>query len=412
MNNENNIYLGRQAILDRHNEVYAYEILFRSSNENKANFTSNVEATSTVMHYAFSAIGLDKTLGDTFGLINIDERMLHDDIITLLPSDKIGIELLGPIKNENATLARIKKLKKQGFKISWDNLTTMEEVRAFLPYLDFVKIECAHIQPKELITVVKTLKLYPHIKITAKKVENKIFADMLFNLGFDLFQGFYYSKPEILETQQITPSDDVIAKILHLVDNNATTKQIIDTLKESMSLCISLLLLVNSIALKKDEPIYSLIQAVDTLGKEHLKRWLQIFLLSSSKKQHPELDNLLKLAISRGIFIERMAKSVGGNEADQAAGYMTGMLSLVDVIMGIPLEQLLKKLPLDEVVIEALTERKNILGQFLNVVERMENDDDITLTPELTALFPELTEQLLAKIQSDSLRWANKVAKE
>lgn len=410
-NKEKSFFLGRQPILDRNNKVYAYEFLFRSSTDNQATFESNEIATSSVIHYAFSELGLEKTLGKSIGFINIEEKMLTDDILKLLPKQQVGIELLGPFLDSEKTLETIKNLKSEGFILSWDDFTTMDEIRDFLPYLDIIKIDFARFSQTELINILKEIKSTGKIKVAAKKVENRFFANSLHAIGFDLFQGYFFAEPEIIHGRRINPSEHVIMKLMGLFRKDADVKQIEVVFKESPDLSVNLLRLVNSAALRTANPIQSISQAITMLGRKQMQRWLQILLFNSDRSKDPKANPLLQLAATRGALMEEMAKFAGGNDDDQATGFMTGILSLLDALMGMSMNEVVKKFSLDEVVVEALLERKGTLGDFLVLVERMEADLDITdILEVIHEDFPMLNDDILTDMQIKAITWANEIS--
>ncbi len=403
---EQEVFLGRQVIIDRKYEIFSYELLFRNSYENRT-INGDVSATATVVQYALTELGLEESLNKYMGYININQEFLFEDIIELLPKDKIGIELLQPIEDTEEVMSRIKNLKARGFSLVWDDFESLESIKPFIGLIDMVKIDVTLIDEVKIKYFVDVLHK-KNIKVVAKKIDNKAYAQLLHKIGCDYFQGYFYAEPEIITGRKLNPSESVIIRLMNLVRKDADVSELSRVLKESPDLSVGLLRLVNSAAFKSGEKIQNLKQAVGMMGYRQIQRWLQLLLFNRKGVAEPFSGMLMKIAATRGYFIEGLTREVGGTKDDQDMGFMTGVLSLVDTLMGMPMDKLVQEFPLDDIVVAALTTNSGLLGSFLSVIKQVEQGD-MSAIKELQDNFPDLSVSIVNKVYHDAVNMANSI---
>ena len=188
------LFLGRQPILDREQRLHAYELLFRSGTQNAADITDGVQATATVIANAFSELGVEAALGNCRGFINIDEAFLFSDMLELLPRQSVVLEILETVPPTAAVIERCKALKAAGFTLALDDVIQLAP--EFAELLDLVEIVKVDIQPLSRIQLMQlVIKLKPLGKqLLAEKVDSREQMEQCLKLGFTLFQGYYFAK--------------------------------------------------------------------------------------------------------------------------------------------------------------------------------------------------------------------------
>ena len=403
----NDIFLGRQPILDRDQRIVAYELLFRAGDTPGVTVTDDMHATASVIQYAFSEIGVQTVLGSQLGFINISAEMLLSDMVELLPKAQVVLELLETINVDDAVIERCRALKQQGFKLALDDFVFNESYRPLLALVDIVKVDLLLHSQDELRAAVAQLKQWP-VKLLAEKVDSAEQADYCYSLGFDLFQGYYFARPMVLSAKRTDPSQLALIQLLGLLLKDADAPQIEQIFKQHPNLTYNLMRLVNSVACGARRSITSVSQAIMVLGRSQLQRWLQLLMFTlQSGSTYP--SPLLVLAATRGKMMELLATKQQRNADYCDEAFMAGILSLIESLIAKPLAEIVKELNLGERLSFALLRRQGELGGLLQLVESVEHHDP-TLTRALLTQAGALSLSDLTTAEIEAMSWANQVA--
>lgn len=406
------IFLGRQPILDKQGSIAAFELLFRSGTLNRASFVDGSVATATVINHAFVDLGIEAVLGDHRGFINFDTALLMSDLVELLPRDKIVIELLETIEITDDVISRVKFLKSQGYIFALDDMRQADISKAKLfPHIDIFKVEIAGVSASELRQTVAALCRYP-VRLLAEKVDTHEQAAMCRELGFELFQGYYFAKPLVLSRRKVSPATNRIMRLIGLGIRDANAEDIEAVFREDPDLTVSLLRVVNSVAVGARQRITSISHALMILGRNQLNRWLQILMYTLGDApgvKHP--SPLTTLASIRGRFMEQISKALHSSSTSfRERAFMVGILSLSDALLGMPLAEILQPLPLDVEVKRALLNRSGLLGMLMNLTVALENSDQRGVAEALAAL-PALSLELINRAQIEAMEWADSLGR-
>ena len=187
--------------------------------------------------------------------------------------------------------------------------------------------------------------------------------------GFTSFSGNY-----ALEAQAASHSDDGTTRkrllaLLALLARDADSRELEAQLKQDPALSFHLLKLVNSAAFAVSTPIHSFGQAISVIGRRQLQRWLQLLLYARAQHKSPS-NPLLAVAALRAAQLEVLAKFAGGDRDAQDLAFMTGVFSLLDVLLGMPMDEIVATLSLPGAAAAALLGRDGELGRLLALVER------------------------------------------
>jgi EAL and modified HD-GYP domain-containing signal transduction protein len=408
-------FLARQPILDRNEQIVAYEMLFRSGHDNKAVVSDDALATSTVIVHAFTDLGIGAILGSARGFLNFSADLLMSDVVELLPKNQVVIELLETIEITDEIVARCKELKAQGFTLALDDFVRLEaEHEALMKYIDVVKMELPALTQEELAATVKQLKQWP-VRLLAEKIDTPEQAEFCKSIGFDLFQGYYFSRPAILSGKKVDMAKLTLLQLLAAVIKGAEINELEQILKHDPGLTHSLLKLVNSAAMGLRYRIGSLKQALVTLGRQQLQRWLELMIyVHQTGSQVP--SPLLILASTRGRFMESLAK-IMAERGHQAArdfedrAFLVGVMSLIDAVIAAPMEEIVEQLSLDDELTAALLERSGLLGTMRALTECIEQDDYVGVSKLLPKL-PGVKLLDLPPAQLAAIEWATEVGKQ
>jgi len=405
------LFLGRQPILDRNQQLFAYELLFRSGSRNFADVTCGVQATATVIANAFTELGVEAALGDCRGFINVDEAFLFSDLLELLPRHAVVLEILETVPPTPAVIERCIALKAAGFTLALDDVIQLEpEFAELLAQVEIVKVDIQPLSRIELMQLV--MKLKPMGKtLLAEKVDSREQMEQCLKLGFTLFQGYYFAKPTIISGKKLDHSQMSLMKLMGLLLGDAATSEIETALKPEPGLTINLLRMTNSVGSGSSEKITSLNHAITVLGRRQLQRWLQLLVFSAGNASFTS-NPLLLLSATRGRLMELLAAELRPGDtgfADQA--FMAGIMSLMPALVGQPIAEIVAPLGLTANVRDALCEGSGPLGALLRLAESSESGDIPRLTAALDEL-PGLSPKGLNRAQTQALQWANSIGQD
>lgn len=406
------IFIGRQPILDRKNELFAYELLFRSGRQrNEANIQDDLSATASVVNHAFAELGVEQALGPYKGFINCDATLLLSDIIEILPPEKIVLEVLETVEVTAGIVERCKELKARGFTLALDDFVNYEA--KWLPLLDLVDIVKVDLMPLDrtgLDATTQALKRWP-LKLLAEKVDSREQARYCHDLGYDMFQGYYFAKPAIIAGKKLGHSQLSLVRLLGLVLGDAETTELEGVFKHEPGLSMNLMRLTNSVATGVRTKVTSLRHAITVLGRRQLQRWLQILLYTDPKGGNVA-SPLLQLAATRGRLMELLAgKLHPGNRETEDRAFMAGIMSLMPALMGVPLEEILKGVNVGSDVRAALEHGEGELGTLLVLSEALENGNG-PLCHDLVEQLPGADHTIVNACLTQALAWASNIGQE
>ena len=411
--NAESAYLGRQPILDRQQQLCAYELLFRSSQVNAAQFHDGRAATATVIRNLFSELSITDVLGSYRGFINVDEDLLYSDVLELLPTHVVALELLETVAPSPEVAARCAELKARGFTLALDDVVQLDEAHAdVIPHIDIVKIDVVATAHDALPGLIATIKGYGK-RVLAEKIDTREIMQRCHDLGCDYFQGYYFAKPVIIAGRKLDHSQLALLHLINLISEDAETAVLEDVFKREPGLTLNLLRLTNSVACGLSVRVTSLRHAITLLGRRQLQRWLQLLLYTAGGMGN--ISPLLQMAAMRGRLMELLAEKLAPGDrtlADHA--FMTGILSLTPALLGQTIEDIVAGLTLHREVQEALCKHVGRIGDLLMLAELLEDDPQASgqaidaLLPRLPGLKPAEINLRLIK----AMAWANNIGRE
>ncbi len=368
------LFIGRQPIVDTRQCVVAYELLFRSSAAaTAAVFAEQQNASVRVIANTFSTLGVNAVLGSSRGFFNVTYEVLMSEVIESMPRERVVVEVLENVRPTDEVIARCAELKEMGFSLALDDWVPDDPRRPLLEYAEVIKVDLPAVPPDDLKRMVRRLRRGGR-QLLAEKVETREEFDACASLGFDLFQGYYFARPVVLEGASLDSNRATLLELLQKLQQEAPTEEIVDTLKRNVNLGLSLLHLVNSAALATRNKIGRIEDAVNYFGRLQLKRWITIMLFAGEVEGGMR-SPLLLTAAHRGRLMEQSiarATDDGASETAMERAFLVGMLSLVDVLLSRPMEEIALDLSLDDEIRRALLKRTGTLGRLLFMIECME----------------------------------------
>ncbi len=405
-------YLGRQPILDLKQNIVAYELLFRSGQTATSGVTDDLLATSTVIINTISQFGIDHVLDKQDGFINVSYELLMSDMLELLPRERVVLELLETVKIDEQVIQRCRDLKAKGFRLALDDFEYAPVYDPLFDLVDIVKFDVMLSDAPTIEQALKIVKRWPHIQLLAEKVEDHAQYQRCQDWGFTLFQGYFFARPVVLSGKKTNPNHITLVRVIGQLSSDAEIADIERTFKESASLSLGLLRLVNSVGMGLNRKIGSLNQALVILGRRQLQRWVQLLLYAqnNSSANSPVMQMAAMRAKSMELLSQQHPDQHRRTEAAKDQAFMVGMLSLVDVVVGMEMEEVLGQLGLIDEVKNAVLKRDGFLGKLLSLVENVEIDNFAATSSLLAEL--QLTPAALNQAELEAMQWVASLAEE
>lgn len=372
------LFVGRQPILDKQGNLFAFELLYRNNQENSFPNINPEVATIQVIVNTFLSPGFEQIAAEkTF--INFSAGLLVTTIFDTLDPRRVVIEVLEDVQMTEEIVGRLKQLKEAGFKIALDDFI-LEKQHYRYPILfeivDYIKVDFLLASKEERRAVEGLKKSYPHLVLLAEKIETKAEYEEAKKDGYELFQGYYFSKPEIVKNGKL-PSDALhYFELMRLLnDENSSVDQIAKVVMGDVSLAYKVLKQTNTYAYQSLERISSVRQAIVRIGLKELKRWVQFLAIYQEdfKGMEGRLKVLVNHSLVRANTCEMLAIQCGKKNADEY--YMLGMFSLIDQILQRNRADIYPTMPVSTEIIETLCGIQTDMTIILEITEAIERMD-------------------------------------
>lgn len=407
------VFIGRQPILDKDQGLAGYELLFRATTENSAQVdsaTAAKRATADVVCKAFAELGLANVFGQTRAFINVDAVFLESDLVELLPKDIVVLEIDVAAFVEESLLARCRELKAKGYAFSLAGvLDAGERVWPLVELATWLKINVDGLNGDQLQTAARALGTARRTLIAAR-VESQAQMELCRLLGFELFQGYYFARPVIVEGRRLEASTQGLLRLIKLVADEADGARLEAAFRTEPALVINLLRLTNSVGVGARARITSVRHAMTVLGRRQLQRWLQLLLFSQGANVDLAHNPLLQLAALRGRFMELLVDRLHPGQGDlRDPAFITGLMSVVPAALGMSMTDVLSQIAVGNDVRLALTHREGALGKLFALTERYDDNDIAGTRDALAAYGATATLGLLGEILGDALGWVQQL---
>lgn len=392
------VYLSRQPIFDRSERIAGFALFHRQA-ENRA---TAEESPERLVVDAVLGIGLDNLTGRHPAYLAVTYDMLLRGALELLDRRRIIAEVPHDCAGDPDIVAACRRLHGMGYRLAIEGHGPVPEESPLLKWCDIVRIDVASTEPAALEDLARRLQPFG-VALLAENVENRETRDVCLEVGFELFQGYAFSVPEVLVRKDVAIDHLRTFQLMRqLRDYDVTDSKIEEAFRTDLSLSYKLLRMVNSAAVG-GRGIASIGHAIRLLGREMLYRWLALLLVTTIAES--ELDTeMVHTALLRARLCELLAPHLGlASSADSL--YITGLFSIFDVLLGIPMHELVEEMGLSRDIRSALLDRTEPLGPVLALVEAYDLGrwDEVLARCHAMRLEP----SLLASLYLSSLAWAN-----
>ena len=367
-------FIGRQAILDQQKKVYAYEILFRSGLKNAfdPNLDGNV-ATQSVMVNAMLDFGMNKLVSDKRAFINFTEQNLLNRAPKLLPSENVVVEILETVQPTPEILQVVQELKEAGYKIALDDFVLMPGYEPLINMADIIKVDFRiTTDPEERKNLREILP--KHVRLLAEKIETEEEFQQALDFGYVLFQGYFFCKPAVLHQKRLTSNALSKMRLLREINRqNIDFSSITGVISSDTNLVHKLLTYINSAGVGLNNHVSNLKQATVLLGASGVRRWVTLVSLQTFSEDKP--PELFTLSLLRAKFCEIIAGELKRPGLTSDTAFLLGMFSLIDVLLSLPMDDVLKEVSLSDELSDALRGKDNDLRRLLDLVVAYEKGD-------------------------------------
>lgn len=403
------IFIGRQPIFDSKGNIYAYELLYRNSSSNEYPNIDPEKATIELLIHTFLTVGIDQVAGRYKSFINFSEKFFEQGLINQLDPNLIIIEILENTKITPLFIERVKSLRKLGFKFALDDYVIEEYSdlhEELFKLVHFIKVDFLHSTTSDRLRLKSLVKKHPHITLLAEKIETMEQYEEAKKLGYLLFQGYFFAEPEIIKSKDIPLNYPLHMRLLHrLNEPEPDIDEISLLIMHDLSLSYKLLRYINSLAFGIPEQIKSIKQAVMLMGLNEARRWLRILLLhhlgdgQGKGRERALVDTSLTIA----KICELLAKYKKKPNSDEY--FLTGMFSLLNVILKRSWDHVLPKLSLSDEIANTLRGEETEIQPYLRLsdaIVRFAWDEVDKYAKKL-----EIPVSELSKISIEAHKWAN-----
>jgi len=367
------VFVARQPIFDRKQHVWGYELLFRASAQAQtAQMADSDMATTQVIADGFVLAHSGMDPGQRV-LINFPENLLLQDAAFALPKDICIIEILENVEPRPDVLDALGRLKRAGYTLAMDDYAGEPELEPFLDLADVVKVDILKLgaDKRKIEKVAKALRKYKCL-LLAEKVEDLDIFGSTKALGFVLFQGFFFSKPEVIPGKKISTGEIAKLRLLQELGNqDFEVKRLSEIIHADLSLSYRLFQYINSVGMGVRHKVESVSRAVTLIGQRQLSQWLRAVImadLSPSKKA----EELAFMSVHRARFLELLAEKTKVCRHPTETMFLLGLFSLLDAMLGQSMGEVVGQLPLDPEVKAALTGQENELFGWLHLANAYE----------------------------------------
>jgi len=396
------IFIARQPIFDLQQNVFGYELFFRSGLDNVFRNAPPNQASAKVMADSALTLSLEVVSGGKLAFINVARDILLNDSISLLPRGLTAPEISETIEPDPEVVQACARLKKAGYTLVLDNFVYLEKYADLMNLADIVKIDFLSTPAKECRQVLSRFTA-PNVRFLASKLETHEDFRQALGMGYSYFQGNFFSKPLIITSRDVPGFKlNHLQMLQELQSPDVNFDRLETIIKRDMALCFKLLRYINSAHFGLSCKVSSVMHAITLLGAREFKQWASLLVMASLGSDKP--DELVIQALIRGRFCESLAPMLGMRQSSQEL-FLVGMFSVIDAILGRPMREILQDLPLSDEIRDALSGKSSRLRAVFDYAMAYEKGDWKGLSAMAEALG--LDESGIPALCLKAVNWAN-----
>jgi len=395
-------FVARQPILSTDEKVFGYELLFRDGVEDFFRSSDPDAATRSTLNTSM-LLGLDVLCDGHRAFINCTRDTLLKDYMTLLPSSQAVAEILETVPADDLVVAACRRLKEAGYMIALDDFAVNDPREALTDLADIIKVDIRETSAADAAAMVKRYGPWRR-RMLAEKVETREEFIASKKAGFLYFQGYFFRRPELLAAPEISANRMNYMRMLTAVSQpELDVREIENLVKGEAALCYRLLRYLNSAAFGFSSEVHSVMHALSILGEREVRRWIRM--VATLGAGQGKTSDLVLAALVRARFCEQLSSKIPHGDSDL---FLMGMLSLMDVILDMPMRQVLDNVPIDQESKSVLLGAASRLRPFYQLMLAQESGD-WKVAGELAGEL-HLSEDDVAEFSWRAMQWARQVS--
>lgn len=396
------VYMARQPIFDQDNNLYAYELLYRSNGtENIYNGVSGDESTADVFTNAFFGLNVKNVIGNARAFINFTENLLRRGIPKLISPDILVVEVLENQLTDNDLLDSVQELRELGYTIALDDFEYSNAYSELFQLGDLVKIDFR--TPQKTIEETAYVCRYSNKIMLAEKIETREELEYARKLGCTYMQGYYFAKPAIMSGNSVQPLPVNIMEVMRLMaEPEPEISDIVEILSRDTAMCQRILRLINSVYFGVSNKVSTINQAIIILGLDYLREW--VYLMGMQRITSNDSLEAMRLSLLNAKFCRKIAMRIPEAAPDCESFYLMGLLSMVvysgDKMLALALEEF----PLTDNIKRGLLRRGGLYSDVFEMTlsharAEWETLDELVAkyglkSSDITEIFVECTEEV------------------
>ena len=400
-------YVARQPIFSTNKSIYAYELLFR---DGTANFVPDIDgdvATGAVMSNSVLTIGIESILGDKRAFINFTQNLLVKKAPLLLPQETTVVEILEDVSPEPDLLAACREMAGAGYLLALDDFEFSPELMPLIEMAHIIKFDFRLTPLTEIEAYLQQLPPGKR-RLLAEKVETHEEFETAQEMGFELFQGYFFCKPEVIRGREIPGSQlNLLQLMSELNKKDFQFDQLENLVAQDVGLSYKLMRYINSPFFGRANKVASVKQALVFLGEKEIRRFISLVAMSQLAADKP--NELVRASCIRGKFCELISENNPG-QGDPAELFTLGMFSLIDAIVDTTMQDVMERMPLSQNLKRALISTKGPLSPYLALICAYERGEWPIVSKLAAAL--RIDEKGLPEHYRRACEWGNNVIEE
>jgi c-di-GMP-related signal transduction protein len=396
------VYVARQPVFNKNKKLYGYELLFRDGLSNAFPNIDGDTATSKLLSNSFFSIGMSQLTAGKTAFINFPQSLLLKKIPMMFPSEKMMVEILEDVVASEQLISACTDIADAGYSLALDDFVFKNELQPLIDLADIIKIDFSLTPIDEIQKMVSRFK-GNNIKLLAEKIETYEEFERALSMGFMYFQGYFFSKPEIISGKEIAPSKITLLQIVGEANKKDCSFERLEKLiNRDVSISYKLLRYINSAFFKRAREISTIKNAIILLGEMEIKRFISMVATAELASEKP--DELVRASIIRARFCELLG-TYSQNGADISELFLMGLFSFIDAILDNKMEDIMQTLPLSRNIKQALLEEDGDLADYLKLVTSYEAANWETFSLIISKI--KIDEKKIPEFYQDAVSWAD-----
>ena len=396
------IYVARQPVFNKNKRLYGYELLFRDGLSNAFPDIDGDTATSKLLSNSFFSIGMNQLTSGKTAFINFPQSLLLKKVPMMFPSEKMIVEVLEDVDPTEQVISACNEIAKAGYSLALDDFVFKNEIQPLIELADIIKIDFMLTPIDEIQKIVNRFER-KNIKLLAEKIETYEDFKNALSMGFLYFQGYFFSKPEIISGKEIAPYKITLLQIVGEANKKDCSFEKLEKLiNRDVSISYKLLRYINSAFFKRACEISSIKHAIVLLGEMEVKRFISMVATAELASDKP--DELVRASIIRARMCELLGLH-SHNGADISELFLMGLFSLIDAMLDNNMEDIMQSLPLSKNIKQALLEEKGDLADYLKLVSSYESANWETFSSIISNI--NVDEKKFPEFYQEAVSWAD-----